>query len=722
MQVPGWETIGLDDSAWERAMALGAPGCPPWGDFGFLTWIVPADFPEFVVPGYEREMALLRQLFWLHYPPSGPLATLWDGWMSLASLWPATGPEPGANTRRERWRQALLERRIDQEGYVSTHQHHGFGHGEGWPFPTHTQAQGVGWVFQTSHLAYRLPWTGNVEEWALKGMASQALSEERGWQLEVTDADASLISPAFDIDHIVGPLLRLEWEVTFPAAASATVEWSTAAEPEFGAARSLPLPLVPDGAGGLFTHVPLYRHAGWTGRLTRFRLSFRGAAGASLRLLTLCAVCDTRHTVNNPCYLQGCTEYVNWTGDVDFLQRNLSRMRAALAYAVREFRVEEEGCVFAPWVGHEGTSGISRNADGTKVVHYGRGIGTNYWDLLPFSGRDCLVTLYLVDALRRMSALEAHIARRPEWGLEAAPAEFSAARLAELAQRLVEEAQRRFWNPETGRFVACVDAEGVAHDYGYTFVNCEALYYGFGTEAQAQAILDWLSGRRTVAGDTSTGEDIYHFRFGPRATTRRNIEWYTFPWSAPESIPWGGQVQDGGAVLGFAFHDHMARLRHAGADDAWAALRRTLDWFADIRAAGGYRAYYAVPGRGTLQGGGPPGGLGMDCEFFESVLVPQIMLYGFLGFRLEPDGFALAPQLPSAWPSLTVNRIHYRDAVLNVEARPDSALIRSEGETEVRVRLRLPAGWQVEGAGADRGEGVPVTLGRGRALVCRRGP
>jgi hypothetical protein len=46
-------------------------------------------------------------------------------------------------------------------------------------------------------------------------------------------------------------------------------------------------------------------------------------------------------------------------------------------------------------------------------------------------------------------------------------------------------------------------------------------------------------------------------------------------------------------------------------------------------------------------GGGPPGGLGIDEEFMESVLVPQVMLYGFLGFeptaegwffRIEPNG------------------------------------------------------------------------------------
>ena len=72
-----------------------------------------------------------------------------------------------------------------------------------------------------------------------------------------------------------------------------------------------------------------------------------------------------------------------------------------------------------------------------------------------------------------------------------------------------------------------------------------------------------------VAGDTSQGADIYHWRFAPRATTRRNVQDYVWPWSAPQTIPWGGQIQDGGAVLGFSYYDLMARLQTNGSDDAW---------------------------------------------------------------------------------------------------------------------------------------------------------
>jgi hypothetical protein len=109
-------------------------------------------------------------------------------------------------------------------------------------------------------------------------------------------------------------------------------------------------------------------------------------------------------------------------------------------------------------------------------------------------------------------------------------------------------------------------------------VNLDAIWYGLANDENARTAMDWISGARIVEGDTSTGTDIYHWRFGPRATTLRNVEWYAFPWTRPEHIPWGGQVQDGGAVLGFTFYDLMARLKVYGPDNAWQRLVEILQW------------------------------------------------------------------------------------------------------------------------------------------------
>jgi hypothetical protein len=136
----------------------------------------------------------------------------------------------------------------------------------------------------------------------------------------------------------------------------------------------------------------------------------------------------------------------------------------------------------------------------------------------------------------------------------------------------------------------------------------------------------------------------------------------------------------------------MARLIARGPDDAWARLKETIGWFEDVQREGGYRKYYtkeSATERGTLQGGGTAGGLGMDHEFFESILVPQVMLYGFLGFEPRLDGFAIAPRLPRDWPGLKITRIHFHDLVLDVTATRDRVTIRSNGAAS-RVNVYLP--------------------------------
>lgn len=75
-----------------------------------------------------------------------------------------------------------------------------------------------------------------------------------------------------------------------------------------------------------------------------------------------------------------------------------------------------------------------------------------------------------------------------------------------------------------------------------------------------------------------------------------------------------------------------------------------------------------------LQGGGPPGGLGMDQEFLESVLVPQIMLYGFLGFEPTAEGYRANPRLPSDWPSLTIRGIRIGNTIIDLTAYPDGRI------------------------------------------------
>ena len=659
------------------------------------TVAVPEDFPRFHVPGQESRMALLREWFWLHYRGAEPKSTLWDEWLSGPALWPAVETEGWSDRMRTAWRAALSGRVLDAEGYVGTHQHDSIAHPLGWPFPFWTQGQrSFGWHFSfkdTVGLPWRPERLDRPEGWMLEGARDAGL-EEDGWALELERPAAHLTAPARAAEAREAPFLQLRWRGQGLSDAQPYVEWTTPRQREFGSERRMYFD--PPGCGDLtHTVIPMYRHPAWTGEIAQIRVGFGNRAPARVVLQALFAQYDTRHNVNAQAWIRGAARYFAWTRDLGFLRAQLPRLRLALRYVMTEHETAERQFVVTRWVGHEGRSGVRPGPSGRKEIRAGEGIGNNYWDLLPFGGWDCYATVQYYDAVRTLAELERAALAHPEWNLPRGPLALDPAWLERHAEAVRTTANRIFWNGRTRRFNACIDLDGQPRDYGYTFLNLEAVHYGLATAERAREIMDWITGRRLVEGDTSQGADLYFWRFAPRASTRRNLDWYVWAWNAPESIPWGDQVQDGGAVLGFAYYDLMARLKVLGPDNAWERLQQMLDWFAEVQAAGGYRAYYDGQSRpGRLQGGGTPGGLGMDHEFFESVLVPQVMLDGFLGFRPRGDGFDLQPRLPRDWPELTLDRIRLHGLTLRVTVATNRIEIATQGRAEEPLRLRLPEG------------------------------
>ena len=664
----------------------------------------PSDaFPRFDVPGEEAATAKLRDLFWLHRD-GFTNCTLWDAWLPHGTLWAAT-EAAGAKHAREYYRDVFLSRRIDDEGYVAMQQHRGLAHSDGWPFPTFQQAGGVGWYFSTAGEAYLMDYfptkaLTSLDGWELRGATVEGFDPVLGLKLRIDADEASLATPAFACKTLVAPYIRPEWGATgLPADAKASIAWLLQGESDWKPGRAVAMAHPPATGAQAFANVPVHRDPGYDGTLTRVKLRLDGAKGASVTLKSIITAIDTRHPITNINFVRGSSEFFNWTGDVPFLKANVARMRGAMRYALKEFGIEEHHLVRVPWVGHSGRSGLTFGPKGEKTLIHGEGVGNNYWDLLPFGGDDGLATIYLYDALRLLAGLEATVVDHPEWAIPADGAS-AADSLRTLADAVKAKFDATFWLPEAGRFAGWRDRDGKLHDYGFVFVNTEAIAYGIATDERAKAVYDWLDGRRVVDGDTSQGEDIYHWRFGPRSTTRRNVETYTWVWSNPEGIPWGGQVQDGGAVLGFSYFDVLSRLKVHGPDDAWAKLRTIAEWFGEGQSEGGYRAYYAKPGRGTLQGGGPAGGLGMDQEFMESILVPQAMLYGFLGVQPRGDGLKIDPKLPSNWPSLAVSGVHAQGHVLDLKATADAIEVHVRSTDGSPLTLDLPAAFAPGGSPA----------------------
>lgn len=151
-------------------------------------------------------------------------------------------------------------------------------------------------------------------------------------------------------------------------------------------------------------------------------------------------------------------------------------------------------------------------------------------------------------------------------------------------------------------------------------------------------------------------------------------------------------------MLGFSYHDLMAILKVRGPDATWERLKEIIAWYEDTRKAGGYSEYYSgkkANEESSLQGDGiGTGGLGIMREFLESLLLPQVVIDGFLGLTPRLDGLAIQPQLPSAWPSLTITRIAFHGAIYSVTARADGSITVdcTDGELIQPSRLFLPAG------------------------------
>lgn len=653
---------------------------------------IPDDFPRFIIPGNEAPMESLRKLYYLHYLPGGPLATLWDEWLSGSTLWPAMETDNRMNSIRDRWADALSKREMDAEGYVATHQHASIAHQQGWPFPSWEQggSESWGWHFAVPSPIYAggsIKPRGN-EGWEVAGGADGGINAD-GWNITLDQPNAILRTPALNFDSFNSPFLQFRWQAKGLGNAQPRVLWweKDSANPE--PSGEFYFDPVRDDQGLVFTMIPVFKSSAWKGRIGKLEIHFGNASPASVVVQSFFTQYDTRHTINQQNFIRGCCQYFWWTRDLNFLRNNIQRIRLAARYAMTEFDGASANGITVNWVGHDGRTGLLVEPDGKKTLLHGRAVGGNYWDLLPFGGRDAYATIHFYDMLNYLAQLEAEIDRHPEWNIPGGPLKLDPDDLHQLRRKVQGIAAESFWNQKTGRFVSAIDADGVAHDYGFTFVNLEAVAYGFATEQHADSIMKWIEGSRTVEGDTSQSADIYHWRFAPRATTRRNIEYYFWGWTAPESIPFGGQIQDGGAVLGFSYHDLMARLEARGPDDAWKRLQEIIRWFDEVLAVGGYREYYKDPARGTLQGGGTAGGLGLDHEFFESILVPQIMLFGFMGVQPGADALAINPRLPSDWPELTITRIHYQNQILEITARKDSVTIKRTRGAEQPLEIKI---------------------------------
>lgn len=689
---------------------------------------VPDDFPRFHFSGYDEQAKLLSHYLWYHFHNRGGngLTLFNKEYLLTADIWLGNARPRGSDRRiQDVHRDLLLGMQMDSEGYVMTHQHFSHAHDYGWPFPMWTQSDNnpqkvkgktAGWHFQPLD---KVPgWVGdalrhwNATEycgekaaslWELHNIKSLGLANNR-WNLEATGLSPAITTPAgYEINAFDAPYLQLRWKRSGIADNVATpyVEWLGENDTQYNPERRVYFYPEKTPLSGEFWHsiMTMYRHPKWAGKIKRIRICLApGQSDGKFEIDSFFTVYDTRHTINNPIFILVSRRYFDWTGDLDFLKKNINRMRLALRYQQTIMGGLKYNHIRNTWPGHDGIPGWTKDPNGALTIHSGHGIGSNYWDLMPFGWDDLYATNQYYAATLAMADIEKAIEQHPDWDMPLGALKMQPEKLRAHARRVKETANKLFWNDDKGRFIASIDKTGVRHDYGYTFLNLDAIWYGLSTDNHAKQIMDWISGKRIIDGDTSTGADIYHWRFGPRATTQRNITWYCQGWYAPENIAWGGQVQDGGAVLGFSFYDLWARLNAIGPDDCWQRLQEILAWEKEVHSAGGYRKYYEGGKYGTtLQGGGTAGGLGIDCEFYESSLVPSIVIYGFLGLDASSgDGLAIKPNLPKACGKMGVSNIIYHNVCMDLQLEDGTVTLNIKDTPAASIRILLDGKWSLD--------------------------
>lgn len=579
----------------------------------------------------------------------------------------------------------------------------------GWCWPKYnrntTVTRPTGWDFND-------PNDRSKDEWTARDISLEPEYVDNCLVGTISGDHPELITPKFDTDVFQVPIIEID--IDYRSASGRPVNrlvdglkvyWTTDTSPRFSEERmvtvdfaDLPPKDFPadyaaygsESSARYPLYFPMCLHPEWGRegrRITRLKIvpTGPGAEGVRISLNYVRASYDVRLTTTNTTLINASYRFYMWTGDDVYLKAVMPKLRKAMVFLNEHLKGRQDGLLNFDWfVGKDGFGGNSP----------GHGVHGSYWDLLPSGRYDIESSIAYYDALRSMAELE-RVVRKKGWDLprpgvigpdNRTPIAYreTPQTLHALAARVKRNIEQRFWVKETGRFCRNIDSNGKQHDYGFLHFNVLALAMGLGTPAQRDSILSWLDGR-VVPGDTSTGEDIYHYRFGPRTSTRRNDSYYYWAWiwereRDPQNpiFTWGNQMQDGGAVPFTSLFELMARtgsLRQEQVDKAFQRTREIRKWYLDVKSAGGkgtefYRTYYKDhPERGMMQSP-TPGGIGLDHEFLsDSSLGTLFLLHAFLRVDAPEDGvLSVSPLLPTGQDKIGVTNVFYRGNHINIEA------------------------------------------------------
>ncbi len=388
----------------------------------------------------------------------------------------------------------------------------------------------------------------------------------------------------------------------------------------------------------------------------------------------------SKHYSNNPLFIMGVHRLYMWTREDEMLTDPLPPLPygAAPAYpqGVTTLLEKTRKAMDFMLTEQQGNTGLlvigDPDNDGTADAH-----ASNYWDNYPMGYKSAYENVLFHGAVEAMAELE-----------DTVGSPVRAAELRDLLPDISRAFNETFWDERTGRYIGAIDVNGVKRDYGFTFLNAMAVMYGLADGQQADSIYDWLDGNRVIAGETSTGTDIYYWNWAPRANTvaieeKQPYWWFSYNGAisvAPGgSATYGNHLENGGAIFYTAYDDMMGRLKSGGgADSAFARMEQIIAEFRQDELR-----------RDPANNVGAPWTIGIVGEYPESGIVPLVMAEGFLGMDARPDGLHIRPDLPAALESAGLREVVYAGRTYRIQGSKNVSAVSTtslpDGSEEVVV-------------------------------------
>lgn len=621
----------------------------------------------------------------IHNFPIGEGRTDWKEWEAMSgSWWNATndylynwngktnGLGYGTKDIVTHW---LLHPNLDAQGYVMPDDGKENTWGLGWEFPAQENLGGYYCDFLTS-----------TDGWhAVDDCGATVTGGDSVLYAQATNATEIALSPeVFSRVPIDNPFIQMKFSVDLLDGTSGIddmyIYFATDSSREFNEEKCVKFSTFSLQGFALDSQnkydwiscfFPMYVHEKW-GRgfeeVTDIKVVLKAKAGQTISGTFMFDFIgcewDDRHVINNCNYLIAAKEIVSFSQDQTILREVMPHARRALNFMYHQLGGKSGLISTAYLVGHN---------NGDK--DYGDALGDGYWDISAFPDKNAYINISYYNALKSLLYLERMceennisidtVYTRNEQMNGRYEYEFDADDIAALLELCRTQFQEYFWNETTGRFHVGYRHGGSIQDNGYLMFNEQAVAAGIPTEAQTEKIMEWINGDRTVAGDLSSGDDIYLYEFAPRfCTAELNPDVYSGSVSR-----FGTNVNNGGTALQLAYYDFVAQAKY-NIESATKRLDTFVQWYKKVEAAGGtgwnfYRDYYGNTIK--LQGGGTGGVIGVDYEFLEASIVTRAIPDAFFGMEtLSGNTFKLAPNMPFDIDYLRIENITYNNCFCDV--------------------------------------------------------